>query len=192
MSQRVSDSGHVRPDRSNDLVLRHESARASDEITKHLEALWPQFDLAIFIAEIAALGIERKALEPEHGIVCGLQHSNSLRFPAEFQNFCSRFSGLPVGRSRQCPAAVNIPHQCVSVRIGNFIKEIMGCHFLASLLAAARGEGLRPQIRVLLERLAKGEPCEIGFRADGMLQAGPDPISAKVTPAKTHAPESVE
>jgi len=78
------------------------------------------------------------------------------------------------------------------VRIGNFIKEIMGCHFFASMLAAARGEGLRPQIRVLLERLAKGEPCEIGFRADGMLQAGPDPISAKVTPAKTHAPESVE
>ena len=51
-------------------------------------------------------------------------------------------------------------------------------------LAAARGDGLHPQLRALFERLAKGECCEIGFRADGMLQAGPDPISAKVTPAR--------
>jgi hypothetical protein len=59
-------------------------------------------------------------------------------------------------------------------------------------LAAARGDGLRPQLRALFERLAKGESCEIGFRRDGMLQAGPDPAGAKVTPAKTQASESAE
>lgn len=59
-------------------------------------------------------------------------------------------------------------------------------------LAAARGDGLRPQLRALFEQLAKGEPCEMGFRADGLLQAGPDPVGAKVTPAKTQASESVE
>jgi hypothetical protein len=59
-------------------------------------------------------------------------------------------------------------------------------------LGAARGDGLHPQLRALFERLAKGEPCEIKLRADGMLQAGPDPADAKVTPAKTQASASVK
>jgi len=42
-------------------------------------------------------------------------------------------------------------------------------------LAATRGDGLHPELRVLFERLARGQPCEIKLRADGMLQAGPDP-----------------
>jgi hypothetical protein len=59
-------------------------------------------------------------------------------------------------------------------------------------LAAARGDGLHPQLRALFERLARGEPCEIKLCADGALQAGPDPAGTKVTPAKTQASGSVK
>ena len=44
-------------------------------------------------------------------------------------------------------------------------------------LAAARGDGLRPELRAMLERLAKGNACDIAIRADGMLQAGLDPLT---------------
>ena len=59
-------------------------------------------------------------------------------------------------------------------------------------LAAVRGDGLHPKLRALFERLAKGESCEIGFRADGMLQAGPDPANAQVAPERTQASASAE
>jgi hypothetical protein len=43
--------------------------------------------------------------------------------------------------------------------------------------AAKRGEGLRPELRALFERLATAPRCEVTARNDGMLQSGPDPIS---------------
>jgi hypothetical protein len=57
--------------------------------------------------------------------------------------------------------------------------------------AAARGEGLHPKLRSLLERTAVSPQAEVTIRHDGMLQAGPDPASEadlrdNVRPALLH------
>jgi hypothetical protein len=44
-------------------------------------------------------------------------------------------------------------------------------------IAAARGDGLDPRLRELLELAAVSAHSEVVVRADGMLQAGPDPRS---------------
>ena len=43
-------------------------------------------------------------------------------------------------------------------------------------IAALRGEGLRPELRALLDRAATGHSTELFVRADGMLQSGPDAV----------------
>ena len=55
-------------------------------------------------------------------------------------------------------------------------------------LAAARGDGLRPELRAMLERLAKGDACDITIRADGLLQAGPDPLKEIVNRSQCDEP----
>jgi hypothetical protein len=47
--------------------------------------------------------------------------------------------------------------------------------FLA--FAAARGDGLHPRLRELLERTAANPSAVLTTRHDGMLQAGPNPAS---------------
>ena len=60
-------------------------------------------------------------------------------------------------------------------------------HFIAAL----RGDGLRPELQALFERLAVDPHSELFVRNDGMVQSGPDPISAKAPFAQnaggTHA-----
>ncbi|WP_426424759.1 hypothetical protein [Bradyrhizobium genosp. A] len=51
-------------------------------------------------------------------------------------------------------------------------------HFNA--IAAARGDGLDPKLRALLERAAVSPHSEVMVRSDGMLQAGPNPGSEEV------------
>lgn len=46
-------------------------------------------------------------------------------------------------------------------------------------IAALRGDGLRPELQALFERLAVDPHSELFVRNDGMVQSGPDPISAK-------------
>ena len=46
-------------------------------------------------------------------------------------------------------------------------------------IAALCGDGLRPELQALFERLAVDPHSELFVRADGMLQSGPDPISAQ-------------
>ena len=41
-------------------------------------------------------------------------------------------------------------------------------------IAAARGDGLRPEFQALFERLAMASRSHFGIRSDGMVQAGPD------------------
>jgi hypothetical protein len=54
--------------------------------------------------------------------------------------------------------------------------------------AAARGEGLHPKLRSLLDRTAASPRAELTVRIDGMLQAGPDPASeANSRVGVTHA-----
>jgi hypothetical protein len=48
------------------------------------------------------------------------------------------------------------------------------------VFAAARGEGLHPELRLLFERAAKSPVSEVAVRHDGLLQSGPDPASETV------------
>ena len=52
-------------------------------------------------------------------------------------------------------------------------------------IAALCGDGLRPELRALIDRLAVDPRSELFVRPDGMTQSGPDPVSetAKVIPA---------
>jgi hypothetical protein len=46
------------------------------------------------------------------------------------------------------------------------------------------GDGLRPELQALFERLAVDPHSELFVRDDGMVQSGPDPISAQAPPAQ--------
>lgn len=56
-------------------------------------------------------------------------------------------------------------------------------------IAALCGDGLRPELQALFERLAIDPDSELFVRSDGMLQSGPDPVRAamrdNVVPLKT-------
>jgi hypothetical protein len=45
------------------------------------------------------------------------------------------------------------------------------------VFAAARGEGLLPELRLLFERAATSPVSDLAIRHDGLLQSGPDPAS---------------
>jgi hypothetical protein len=45
-------------------------------------------------------------------------------------------------------------------------------------IAALCGDGLRPELQALFERLAIDPRSELFVRQDGMVQSGPDPVSA--------------
>jgi len=49
-------------------------------------------------------------------------------------------------------------------------------HFLTALC----GDGLRPELQALFERLAVDPHSELFIRHDGMTQSGPDPVSEAV------------
>jgi hypothetical protein len=53
-------------------------------------------------------------------------------------------------------------------------------------IAALCGDGLRPELQALFDRLAIDPHTELLIRSDGMTQAGPDPASetANVTRAQ--------
>lgn len=44
-------------------------------------------------------------------------------------------------------------------------------------IAALCGDGLRPELQALFDRLAVDPHSELFVRSDGMTQAGPDPVS---------------
>jgi hypothetical protein len=46
-------------------------------------------------------------------------------------------------------------------------------------IAALCGDGLRPELQALFERLAVDPHSELFVRSDGMTQSGPDPIAAE-------------
>jgi hypothetical protein len=47
-------------------------------------------------------------------------------------------------------------------------------------IAALCGDGLRPELQALFERLAIDPHTELFVRPDGMLQSGPDPVSEAI------------
>jgi len=44
-------------------------------------------------------------------------------------------------------------------------------------IAALCGDGLRPELQALFDRLAVDQNSELFVRSDGMIQSGPDPVS---------------
>jgi len=46
-------------------------------------------------------------------------------------------------------------------------------------IAALCGDGLRPELQALFERLAVDPHSELFARDDGMIQSGPDPVAAE-------------
>jgi hypothetical protein len=56
-------------------------------------------------------------------------------------------------------------------------------------IAALCGDGLRPELQALFDRLAIDPHSELFLRRDGMIQSGPDPVSEspdviRVTPKR--------
>jgi hypothetical protein len=47
-------------------------------------------------------------------------------------------------------------------------------------IAALCGDGLRPELRALFDRLAVDPHSELFVRHDGMAQSGPDPVSETI------------
>jgi hypothetical protein len=71
-------------------------------------------------------------------------------------------------------------------------------------IAALCGDGLRPELQALFDRLAIDPRSELFVRADGMVQSGPDPVSETIinvvpaaagtvrTPTARHVREAAE
>jgi hypothetical protein len=57
-------------------------------------------------------------------------------------------------------------------------------------IAALCGDGLRPELKALFDRLAVDPQSEVFVRPDGMIQSGPDPMPEKVK-AIPNAPKRV-
>lgn len=57
-------------------------------------------------------------------------------------------------------------------------------------IATLCGDGLRPELQALFDRLAVDPDTELFMRADGMMQSGPDPKSESAKLAPT-TPERV-
>jgi hypothetical protein len=57
-------------------------------------------------------------------------------------------------------------------------------------IAALCGDGLRPELQALFDRLAIDPHTELFVRPDGMLQSGPDPKS-EVQPMESPRPKRV-
>jgi hypothetical protein len=52
-------------------------------------------------------------------------------------------------------------------------------------IAALCGDGLRPELQALFDRLAVNRNSELFVRSDGMVQSGPDPASETTKAAPT-------
>ena len=55
------------------------------------------------------------------------------------------------------------------------------------VFAATRGEGLRPELRLLFERAATSPASGAVIRRDGFLQSGPNPAS-EIVPERVNVP----
>jgi hypothetical protein len=58
-------------------------------------------------------------------------------------------------------------------------------------IAALCGDGLRPELQALFDRLAVDPHAELFVRSDGMVQSGPDPVSESTKAVPVTAPQRV-
>jgi hypothetical protein len=54
-------------------------------------------------------------------------------------------------------------------------------------IAALCGDGLRPELQALFDRLAIDPHAELFVRSDGMLQSGPDPMTETADTAQARS-----
>jgi hypothetical protein len=57
-------------------------------------------------------------------------------------------------------------------------------------IAALCGDGLRPELQALFDRLAVDPQSELFVRRDGMTQSGPDPVSEAERTSLNQKPET--
>ena len=87
-------------------------------------------------------------------------------------------SGSALSRRPPKPPSPLVDTQSDAIRIGDFeMTSFLNFH----AFAATRGDGLRPEFRALFERVAAAPRSELTARNDGMIQSGPDPVSAEVS-----------
>src|ERR1700737_2731302 len=99
----------------------------------------------------------------------------------------------PGMRRRQCPETLNarsapliypvigwrsIPASLWCLNTPSGVQDMPPFRKFHSI-AALCGDGLRPELQALFERLAVDPHHELFVRDDGMVQSGPDPVSAK-------------
>lgn len=73
-----------------------------------------------------------------------------------------------------------------SYRVHNREHDMRKFHSIAALC----GDGLRPELQGLFDRLAVGPHTELFVRRDGMVQSGPDPKS-ETAPVESAPPQRV-
>src|SRR3984893_4116500 len=74
-----------------------------------------------------------------------------------------------------------------SIVLGKREHDMRKFHSIAALC----GDGLRPELRELFDRLAVDPNSELFVRHDGMLQSGPDPKSIEARPVERAVPKRV-
>jgi hypothetical protein len=102
-----------------------------------------------------------------------------LRFaPALFATLCEAAFHRKSG-GRRCART--------SIVLGKREHDMRKFHSIAALC----GDGLRPELRELFDRLAVDPNSELFVRHDGMLQSGPDPKSIEAPPVERAVPKRV-
>ena len=115
-----------------------------------------------------------------------------------------RYADPPAGASFSClrfAPALSLPlceaafhrksggRRCArtSIVLGKREHDMRKFHSIAALC----GDGLRPELRELFDRLAVDPNSELFVRHDGMLQSGPDPKSIEAPPVERAVPKRV-
>jgi hypothetical protein len=88
-------------------------------------------------------------------------------------------SGIAASITRQSGGATSLPAYGVLTRRQEFqdMPSLRRFHSIAALC----GDGLQPELQSLFERLAVDPHSELFVRPDGMVQSGPDPVSAEAS-----------
>src|ERR1700731_1425154 len=66
-----------------------------------------------------------------------------------------------------------------SLKTPSGVRDMTTFRKFHTIAALGGGDGLRPELQTLFERLAVDPHSELFVRDDGMVQSGPDPISAQ-------------
>jgi hypothetical protein len=86
-SQGLIGHNDAGPDRFNKLVLSHQTASVLGKIAQYSEALWPELDFAVPLAEAAAPEVESKSIKAKDLGIGRLHHYPHVPSRAAWQQF---------------------------------------------------------------------------------------------------------